>query len=51
MESEVEAREVERPPGLPAVEVLSSHEVLQVLVVRPDLELVFGAFYEVSPLL
>ena len=51
MESKVEACKVERPPGLPAIEVLGGHEVLQVFVVHPDLKLVLSAFYEVSPLL
>jgi len=32
------------------VEFLSHHEVLQVLVVRPDLDQVLGSFQKVSPL-
>ena len=51
MECEVEVCEVERPAGLPVVEVLGSHEVLQVLVVCPDFKLVFRSFDEVSPFL
>ncbi len=44
-------REVERPPGLSSIELFCCHEVLEVLVVCPQLELVFNAFNEVSPLL
>ena len=51
VEEEIEAGEVEGPPGLPTVELLGRHKVLQVLVVRPDLALVFRAFDEVPPLL
>jgi len=51
MECEVEAGEVERPSGLPPVQLLGRHEVLQVLVVRPDLALMFRAFDKVLPLL
>ena len=51
MECEVEAGEVERPSGLPLVQLLGRHEVLQVLVVHPDLALVFHAFDKVPPLL
>jgi len=51
MECEVEAGEVERPSGLPLVQLLGRHEVLQVLVVRPDLALMFRALDEVPPLL
>jgi len=51
VEREVEAGEVERPSGLPLVQLLGHHEVLQVLVICPDLALVFCAFDEVPPLL
>jgi len=51
MECEVEAGEIERPSGLPPVQLLGRHEVLQVLVIRPDLTLVFHALDEVPPLL
>ena len=51
MECEVEAGEVERPSGLPLVQLLGRHEVLQVLMVRPDLALMFHALDEVLPLL
>jgi len=47
----VEPSKVERPPCLSAVEVFSCHEILQVLVISPDLELVFCTFNEVPPLL
>jgi len=36
---------------LPPVQLLGRHEVLQVLVVRPDLALMFCALDKVSPLL
>ena len=42
VEEEVEAGEVEGPPGLPTVELLGHHEILQVLVVRPNLAFVRG---------
>jgi len=51
MKCEVEAGEVERPSGLPPVQLLGCHEVLQVLVVRPNLALMFCAFDKVLPLL
>jgi len=51
MEREDEVGEVERPSGLPLIQLLGHHEVLQVLVIRPDLALVFSAFDEVLPLL
>jgi len=51
MEHEVEVGEVERPSGLPLVQLLGHHEVLQILVIRTDLTLVFCAFDEVPPLL
>jgi len=46
-----EAGEVERPSGLPLVQLLGCHEVLQVLVIRPDLTLMFRALDKVPPLL
>jgi len=51
MECEVEAREVKRPSGLPLVQLLGCHEILQVLVVCPDLTLMFCALNKVPPLL
>jgi len=51
MECEVEAGEVERPSGLPPVQLLGHHKVLQVLVVRPDLAPMFRALDKVLPLL
>jgi len=51
VECEVEAGEVERPSGLPPVQLLGCHEVLQVLVVHPDLTLMFRALDKVPPLL
>jgi len=51
VECEVEAGEVERPSGLPPIQLLSCHEVLQVLVVHPDLALMFRALDKVLPLL
>jgi len=51
MKCEVEAGEVERPLGLPPVQLLGHHEVLQVFVVCPDLTLMFRALDEVLPLL
>jgi len=51
IECEFGAGEVERPSGLPPVQLLGHHEVLQVLVVRPNLALMFRAFDKVPPLL
>ncbi len=51
VECEVEAGKVERPLGLPLVQLLGHHQVLQVLVVRPDLALMFRALDKVPPLL
>jgi len=47
---EVEASQVQRPPGLATVEFLSCHEVLQVLVVHPDFHQMASSFQKV-PLL
>ena len=47
---EVEASQVQRPPGLATVEFLSRHEVLQVLVVHSDFHRVTSSFQKV-PLL
>ena len=47
---EVEANQVQRPTGLVMVEFLSRHEVLQVLVVRPDFYQVPSFFQKVPPL-
>jgi len=51
MEYKVEVGEVEGPSGLPPVQLLGRHEVLQVLVIRPDLALMFRALNEMPPLL
>src|ERR1700675_396483 len=50
VEGEVEAGQVERPSGLAAVELLGGLEVLEVLMVRPDLKRLAHAFQVVSPL-
>src|ERR1700675_2140584 len=50
VEGEVEARQIEGPSGLAAVELLGGPEVLQVLVVCPDLKRLARAFQVVSPL-
>src|SRR5882724_8885176 len=51
MHGEVESGQVEGPPSLMMVEFLRRHEVLQVLVVRPDFNLVVGALQEMAPVL
>ena len=51
VECEVKVGEVERPSGLPLVQLLGCHEVLQILVICPDLALVFHAFDKVLPFL
>src|SRR5882724_388483 len=51
MHGEVESGYVEGPPSLTTVEFLCRHEVLQVLVVRPDFNLVVGTFQEMAPVL
>ena len=43
---EVEVGQVQRPTSLVTVEFLSCHEVLQVLVVCPDLHWVLGSLQE-----
>ena len=43
---EVKASQVQRPTGLATIEFLSRHEVLQVLVVCPDLHWVSGSLQE-----
>ena len=47
---EVKASQVQGPTGLATIEFLSRHEVLQVLVVRPDFYRVPSSFQKV-PLL
>jgi len=42
--------QVQGPTSLAMVEFLSHHEVLQVLVVHPDLNWMLGSFQKVSPL-
>src|ERR1700743_3643012 len=51
VEYNVEPGEVERPPGLPPVEMLGLPEVLQILVVGPDLHWVLRSLKEMPPLL
>ena len=51
MEHKVKVGEIERPPGLPLVQLLGCHKILQVLVIHPDLTLVFCAFNKVPPFL
>src|ERR1700675_3447477 len=50
VEGEVEARQIEGPSGLAAVEFLGGPEVLEVLMVCPDLKRLARAFQVVSPL-
>jgi hypothetical protein len=50
-QSEVETGQVQGPPGLLPSQLLQLLEVLQVLVVHPDLDQVLRAFEEVLPLL
>src|SRR6202795_3609464 len=50
VEGEVEVGQVERLSGLAAVEFLGGPEVLEVLMVRPDLKRLARAFQVVSPL-
>src|ERR1700675_4201430 len=50
VEGEVEAGQVEGPSGLVAVEFLGGPEVLEVLMVRPDLKRLARTFQVVSPL-
>jgi hypothetical protein len=50
-QGEVEPGQVQGPSGLPPVQLLLLLEVLQVLVVCPDLDRVLRAFEEVLPLL
>ena len=47
---EVKVSQVQRPMGLATIEFLSRHEVLQVLVVRPDFYWVLSSFQKVPPL-
>jgi len=57
VECEVKAGEVEQPSGLPPVQLLGCHEVLQVLVVRPDFALSalmfceYGLIYRVTDII
>src|ERR1700753_479541 len=51
VEYNVKPGEVERPPGLPPVEMLGLPEVLQILVVGPDLHRMLRSLKEVPPLL
>jgi hypothetical protein len=45
----IEPGKVEGPLSLTAVELLCCHEVLQVLVVRPDFKFVMSAFQKMAP--
>ena len=47
---EVKVSQVQKPTGLAMVEFLSHHEILQVLVVRPDFYWVLSSFQKVPPL-
>src|ERR1700753_1253033 len=51
MEYNIEPGEVERPPALPRVEMWGLPEVLQILVVGPDLYRVLCSLKEMPPLL
>jgi len=51
VQEEVELGKVQQPPSLFPVELLGRHEVLQVLVICPNLELVISLFDKVAPLL
>ena len=46
---EVESGQEEGPSSLFPIKLLGSNEILQVLVVGPNLELMFGSFQEVPP--
>jgi hypothetical protein len=46
---EIKPGKVEGPSSLATVKLLRCHEVLQVLVVRPDFKLVMSAFQEMAP--
>jgi hypothetical protein len=50
-QGKVELGQVQGPSGLLPVQLLRLLEVLQVLVVRPDLDRVLYTFEEVPPLL
>jgi hypothetical protein len=50
-QGEVEPGQIQGPPGLLPVQLVRCLEVLQVLVVRPDLDRVLHTFEEVLPLL
>ena len=49
VKQEVKAREVERPLSLTSVELLCDAEVLQILVISPDLNRVSGTFEVMMP--
>ena len=50
VEHEVESGKVQRPLSLPPVQLLGCTEVLEVLVVHPNLKLAWGTFKVVLPL-
>jgi hypothetical protein len=47
---EVESGQEEEPSRLSSIELLRGHEVFEILVVSPDLELLVRTFDEMSPL-
>ena len=47
----VEMGEEQGPPRLATIQLLGSHEILQILVVHPDLTPMLCPFHEMSPLL
>jgi hypothetical protein len=51
VQREIEPRQVQRPMSLMTVQFLGRHEVFEVLVIYPDLNLVLSTLEEVSPLL
>ena len=51
MQDEVKPSEIKGPACLAAVELLHFGEVFEVLVVREDLDLVWGALKIVAPIL
>ena len=50
VQPKIESGQEQGPSGLSTVELLGSHEVLEVFVIGPNLKLVLSPFYEVPPL-
>jgi len=50
-EGEVKVDQIKGPLYLPVVQLPHGHQILQVLVVCPDLYWMSGAFQEVSPVI